>query len=91
MEKKFFFNPGFSSYVNYALEVPMLFIVRDNQLIEVKNSADLIKINGTSKNPIINASSDSFPDIPMVRKKPTRNKSFKLACFRNLFIIIRHF
>jgi len=35
--KSFFFNPGFSSYINYALDVPMLFIVRDNQWIAVKN------------------------------------------------------
>jgi len=35
---RFFSNPRFSSYVDYALEVPMLFIVRDNRWIEVKDT-----------------------------------------------------
>jgi len=38
IEKNFFSNPGFSSYVDYALKVPMLFIVRENRWIEVKNT-----------------------------------------------------
>jgi len=35
--EKFFSHPRFSSYVNYALKVPMFFIMRDNRWIEVKN------------------------------------------------------
>ncbi len=34
--ERFFSNPEFSSYVDYALEVPMFFIIRDEQWIEVK-------------------------------------------------------
>lgn len=34
--ERFFSNPQFSSYVDYALEVPMFFIIRDERLIEVK-------------------------------------------------------
>jgi len=36
--KKFLSNPGFSSYIDYALKVPMFFIARDNRWIEVKNT-----------------------------------------------------
>ncbi len=36
--KKFFSHPRFSSYVDYALEVPMLFIIRDNRWIIVRNT-----------------------------------------------------
>ena len=34
--ESFFSNPRFSSYVDYALEVPMFFIVRDKRWIQVK-------------------------------------------------------
>lgn len=34
--ERFFSNPQFSSYVDYALQVPMFFIIRDDQWIEVK-------------------------------------------------------
>jgi len=36
--KEFFSNPTFSSYIDYALEVPMLFIIRNNRWIKVKNT-----------------------------------------------------
>jgi glutamate--cysteine ligase len=36
IEERFFSNPQFSSYVDYALEVPMFFIIRDNRWVEVK-------------------------------------------------------
>lgn len=36
IEERFFSNPQFSSYVDYALEVPMFFILRENRWIEVK-------------------------------------------------------
>ena len=35
--EKFFSRPQFSSYVEYALEVPMFFIIRDNRWIGVKD------------------------------------------------------
>lgn len=34
--EEFFSNPQFSSYVDYALQVPMFFIIRDERWIEVK-------------------------------------------------------
>jgi len=37
IEEKFLFNPQFSTYVNYALQVPMFFIIRENRWVEVKN------------------------------------------------------
>ena len=36
--EKFFSHPRFSSYVDYVLKVPMLFITRENRWIEVKNT-----------------------------------------------------
>jgi len=35
--KEFSLNPGFCSYINFALDVPMFFIVRDKKWIPVKN------------------------------------------------------
>lgn len=35
--EKFFSQPRFSSYIDFALEVPMFFIMRKNRWIEVKN------------------------------------------------------
>ena len=37
IEKKFFSRPQFSSYVDYALKVPIIFIIRDNRWIGVKD------------------------------------------------------
>ncbi|MBE0477601.1 glutamate--cysteine ligase [Candidatus Aerophobetes bacterium] len=38
INKRFFLKPRFSSYVDYALDVPMFFILRDEGWIEVKNT-----------------------------------------------------
>jgi len=37
IKRDFFSNPGFSQYVDYALEVPLLFIVRDKRWIKVQD------------------------------------------------------
>ena len=36
--REFFSHPSFSSYVDYALEVPLLFIIRENRWIGVKDT-----------------------------------------------------